>query len=134
MNETEIRKDSVKISWEAPESGAEVAQYAVFLNGKQVARVDAAITEYIFTGLNAGTEYTVAVQAIGTNGEVSGTVEMKVTTADDDKKPTEDDQSRLIRRNRPIIRNHLTTKLPEQQSQEPRQLRPEMFPMYSFRE
>lgn len=65
VNETEIRKDSVKISWEAPESGAEVAQYAVFLNGKQVARVDAAITEYTFTGLNAGTEYTVAVQAIG---------------------------------------------------------------------
>lgn len=42
--------------------------------------------------------------------------------------------SRLIRRNRPIIRNHLTTKLPEQQSQAARQLRPEMFPMYSFRE
>ena len=42
--------------------------------------------------------------------------------------------SRMIRRNRPIIRNHLTTKLPEQQSQAARQLRPEMFPMYSFRE
>ena len=60
---------TVKVTWEAPMTGAEdIASYKIFKNGATLATVDAATLEYFDTDVENHTEYTYAVSAVYKDG------------------------------------------------------------------
>jgi hypothetical protein len=66
--------ERITLFW-LPPRNENPAGYRVFLNGTQIAEVGAEAKSYDFTGLTAGREYRVAVQAVYADGPVSETVE-----------------------------------------------------------
>jgi NADPH-dependent 2,4-dienoyl-CoA reductase/sulfur reductase-like enzyme len=66
--------ERITLYW-LPPRGETPSAYRVFLDGTQVAEVDGAAKSYDFTGLTAGREYRLAVQAVYPDGRASEVVE-----------------------------------------------------------
>lgn len=66
--------ERITLFW-LPPRGESPSAYRVFLDGAPVAEVGGAVKSYDFTGLSAGREYRLAVQAVYPDGRVSEPVE-----------------------------------------------------------
>ena len=84
---SEITYTKATIAWEASTDNVEVAGYNVYVNGTQVNDTLVATTEYVLTGLTEGTEYTVEVEAVDTNNNVSAKAAATFTTKKDAVNP-----------------------------------------------
>jgi hypothetical protein len=60
---------SATVSWDMPDSGAEVTGFEVVRSGGVAQRVDATARSFTDTGLVNGTSYTYSVRALGTGGD-----------------------------------------------------------------
>ncbi|MGL5381330.1 S8 family serine peptidase [Clostridium sp.] len=78
---TEKHSNSVKLEWEAPKTGTEVAEYIIYKDGKEIDRVKANDRlEYEVTDLKANTIYGFKVVSEGTRGMKSKPVSVNVRT------------------------------------------------------
>jgi hypothetical protein len=66
--------ERITLYW-LPPRGETPSAYRVFLDGTQVAEVGGSAKSYDFTGLAAGREYRLAVQAVYSDGRASEVVE-----------------------------------------------------------
>jgi len=66
-----VSDGDVTLTWNAPldDGGSAITKYQVSLDGQPWIDVDAADTEYLFAGLDNGTEYEFAVRAVNAKGE-----------------------------------------------------------------
>ena len=78
---SDVTKTGATVTWTASTDNEEVAGYNVYVNGTQVNDTLVATTEYVLTGLTEGTEYTVEVEAVDTNNNVSAKAAVTFTTA-----------------------------------------------------
>ena len=78
---SDVKKTGATITWTASTDNEEVAGYNVYVNDTKVNDALVATTEYVLTGLTAGTEYTVKVEAVDTNNNVSAKAAVTFTTA-----------------------------------------------------
>ena len=78
---SDVTKTGATVTWTASTDNEGVAGYNVYVNGTQVNDTLVATTEYVLTGLTEGTEYTVEVEAVDTNNNVSAKAAATFTTA-----------------------------------------------------
>ncbi len=78
---SDVTKTGATVTWTASTDNEGVAGYNVYVNGAQVNDTLVATTEYVLTGLTEGTEYTVEVEAVDTNNNVSAKAAVTFTTA-----------------------------------------------------
>ena len=78
---SDVTKTGATVTWTASTDNEGVAGYNVYVNGTQVNDTLVATTEYVLTGLTEGTEYTVEVEAVDTNNNVSAKAAVTFTTA-----------------------------------------------------
>lgn len=78
---SDVTKTGATVTWTASTDNEGVAGYNVYVNGAQVSDTLVATTEYVLTGLTEGTEYTVEVEAVDTNNNVSAKAAVTFTTA-----------------------------------------------------
>ena len=78
---SDVTKTGATVTWTASTDNEGVAGYNVYVNGAQVHDTLVATTEYVLTGLTEGTEYTVEVEAVDTNNNVSAKAAVTFTTA-----------------------------------------------------
>ena len=78
---SDVTKTGATVTWTASTDNEGVAGYNVYVNGAQVNDTLVATTEYVLTGLTEGTEYTVEVDAVDTNNNVSAKAAVTFTTA-----------------------------------------------------
>ena len=78
---SDVTKTGATVTWTASTDNEGVAGYNVYVNGAQVNDTLVATTEYVLTGLTEGTEYTVEVEAVDTNNNVSAKSAVTFTTA-----------------------------------------------------
>ena len=78
---SDVTKTGATVTWAASTDNEGVAGYNVYVNGAQVNDTLVATTEYVLTGLTEGTEYTVEVEAVDTNNNVSAKAAVTFTTA-----------------------------------------------------
>ena len=78
---SDVTKTGATVTWTASTDNEGVAGYNVYVNGAQVDDTLVATTEYVLTGLTEGTEYTVEVEAVDTNNNVSAKAAVTFTTA-----------------------------------------------------
>ena len=78
---SDVTKTGATVTWTASTDNEGVAGYNVYVNGAQVNDTLVATTEYVLTGLTEGTEYTVQVEAVDTNNNVSAKAAVTFTTA-----------------------------------------------------
>ena len=78
---SDVTKTGATVTWIASTDNEGVAGYNVYVNGAQVNDTLVATTEYVLTGLTEGTEYTVEVEAVDTNNNVSAKAAVTFTTA-----------------------------------------------------
>jgi len=81
---SDVTKTGATVTWTASTDNEGVAGYNVYVNGTQVNDTLVATTEYVLTGLTEGTEYTVEVEAVDTNNNVSAKAAATFTTKKDD--------------------------------------------------
>jgi len=62
---TDVDDDALELSWSAPSTGGPVDHYEVRIDG---GAESTQTSPYVFTGLDAGTEYDLEVRAVGTGG------------------------------------------------------------------
>lgn len=84
---SDVKKTGATITWTASTDNEEVAGYNVYVNDTKVNDALVATTEYVLTGLTAGTEYTVKVEAVDTNNNVSEKAAVTFTTEKDAVNP-----------------------------------------------
>lgn len=84
---SDVTKTGATVTWTASTDNEEVAGYNVYVNGTQVNDTLVATTEYVLTGLTEGTEYTVEVEAVDTNNNVSAKAAVTFTTKKDAVNP-----------------------------------------------
>lgn len=84
---SDVKKTGATVTWTASTDNEEVAGYNVYVNGTQVNDTLVATTEYVLTGLTEGTEYTVEVEAVDTNNNVSAKAAATFTTKKDAVNP-----------------------------------------------
>lgn len=84
---SDVTKTGATVTWTASTDNEEVAGYNVYVNGTQVNDTLVATTEYVLTGLTEGTEYTVEVEAVDTNNNVSAKAAATFTTKKDAVNP-----------------------------------------------
>ena len=84
---SDVKKTGATVTWTASTDNEEVAGYNVYVNGTQVNDTLVATTEYVLTGLTEGTEYTVEVEAVDTNNNVSAKAAVTFTTKKDAVNP-----------------------------------------------
>ena len=82
-----VTKTGATVTWTASTDNEGVAGYNVYVNGTQVNDTLVATTEYVLTGLTEGTEYTVEVEAVDTNNNVSAKAAATFTTKKDAVNP-----------------------------------------------
>lgn len=94
---SDVTKTGATVTWTASTDNEGVAGYNVYVNGTQVNDTLVATTEYVLTGLTAGTEYTVKVEAVDTNNNVSEKAAVTFTTEKDavNPEPTVVDKTEL---------------------------------------
>lgn len=80
-----VTENSAAISWDAVEN---VSGYRIYVNGILYKEVGADVTSYVLEGLEAGTEYRIAVAAFNEAGETQST---EITVATEGEKPVEKD-------------------------------------------
>lgn len=80
---SDVTKTGATVTWTASTDNEGVAGYNVYVNGTQVNDTLVATTEYVLTGLTEGTEYTVEVEAVDTNNNVSAKAAVTFTTKKD---------------------------------------------------
>ncbi|MFR5537776.1 MAG: fibronectin type III domain-containing protein [[Ruminococcus] lactaris] len=83
---SDVTKTGATVTWTASTDNEGVAGYNVYVNGAQVNDTLVATTEYVLTGLTEGTEYTVEVEAVDTNNNVSAKAAATFTTKVDNTK------------------------------------------------
>ena len=83
---SDVTKTGATVTWTASTDNEGVAGYNVYVNGTQVNDTLVATTEYVLTGLTKGTEYTVEVEAVDTNNNVSAKAAATFTTKVDNTK------------------------------------------------
>ncbi|MFR7514493.1 MAG: fibronectin type III domain-containing protein [[Ruminococcus] lactaris] len=83
---SDVTKTGATVTWTASTDNEGVAGYNVYVNGTQVNDTLVATTEYVLTGLTEGTEYTVEVEAVDTNNNVSAKAAATFTTKVDNTK------------------------------------------------
>lgn len=84
---SDVTKTGATVTWTASTDNEGVAGYNVYVNGTQVNDTLVATTEYVLTGLTKGTEYTVEVEAVDTNNNVSAKAAATFTTKKDAVNP-----------------------------------------------
>ena len=84
---SDVKKTGATVTWTASTDNEEVAGYNVYVNDTKVNDALVATTEYVLTGLTAGTEYTVKVEAVDTNNNVSEKAAVTFTTEKDAVNP-----------------------------------------------
>ena len=84
---SDVTKTGATVTWTASTDNEGVAGYNVYVNGTQVNDTLVATTEYVLTGLTEGTEYTVEVEAVDTNNNVSEKAAVTFTTKKDAVNP-----------------------------------------------
>ena len=84
---SDVKKTGATVTWTASTDNEGVAGYNVYVNGAQVNDTLVATTEYVLTGLTEGTEYTVEVEAVDTNNNVSAKAAVTFTTKKDAVNP-----------------------------------------------
>lgn len=84
---SDVTKTGATVTWTASTDNEGVAGYNVYVNGTQVNDTLVATTEYVLTGLTEGTEYTVEVEAVDTNNNVSAKAAATFTTEKDAVNP-----------------------------------------------
>lgn len=84
---SDVTKTGATVTWTASTDNEGVAGYNVYVNGTQVNDTLVATTEYVLTGLTEGTEYTVEVEAVDTNNNVSAKAAVTFTTKKDAVNP-----------------------------------------------
>lgn len=84
---SDVKKTGATVTWTASTDNEGVAGYNVYVNGTQVNDTLVATTEYVLTGLTEGTEYTVEVEAVDTNNNVSAKAAATFTTKKDAVNP-----------------------------------------------
>ena len=84
---SDVTKTGATVTWTASTDNEGVAGYNVYVNGAQVNDTLVATTEYVLTGLTEGTEYTVEVEAVDTNNNVSAKAAATFTTKKDAVNP-----------------------------------------------
>ena len=84
---SDVTKTGATVTWTASTDNEGVAGYNVYVNGAQVNDTLVATTEYVLTGLTEGTEYTVEVEAVDTNNNVSAKAAVTFTTKKDAVNP-----------------------------------------------
>ena len=84
---SDVTKTGATVTWTASTDNEGVAGYNVYVNGTQVNDTLVATTEYVLTGLTEGTEYTVEVEAVDTNNNVSAKAAATFTTKKDAVNP-----------------------------------------------
>ncbi|MPQ43936.1 alpha-L-fucosidase [Clostridium tarantellae] len=78
----ERSSNSIKLQWDAPSSGDKVAEYIIYKDGKEVAKVNANdILEYEANNLKVNTLYGFKVLAKGLDGQKGRPVSINVRTA-----------------------------------------------------
>ncbi|MEG1287219.1 MAG: discoidin domain-containing protein, partial [Clostridium sp.] len=78
---TEKFANSVKLSWEAPKEGTEVAEYIIYKDGKEIDTVSSIEKlEYEAENLRTNTNYGFKVVSKGTGGSVGKPVSVNVRT------------------------------------------------------
>jgi chitodextrinase len=94
---SDVTKTGATVTWTASTDNEGVAGYNVYVNGTQVNDTLVATTEYVLTGLTEGTEYTVEVEAVDTNNNVSAKAAATFTTKKDavNPEPTVVDKTEL---------------------------------------
>ena len=84
---SDVTKTGATVTWTASTDNEGVAGYNVYVNGAQVNDTLVATTEYVLTGLTEGTEYTIEVEAVDTNNNVSAKAAATFTTKKDAVNP-----------------------------------------------
>ena len=84
---SDVTKTGATVTWTASTDNEGVAGYNVYVNGTQVNDTLVSTTEYVLTGLTEGTEYTVEVEAVDTNNNVSAKAAATFTTKKDAVNP-----------------------------------------------
>ena len=84
---SDVTKTGATVTWTASTDNEGVAGYNVYVNGTQVNDTLVATTEYVLTGLTEGTEYTVEVEAVDTNNNLSAKAAATFTTKKDAVNP-----------------------------------------------
>ena len=83
----DVTETTAKVAWAEASDNVGVVGYNVYVNGTQVNDTLVATTEYVLTGLTEGTEYTVEVEAVDTNNNVSAKAAATFTTKKDAVNP-----------------------------------------------
>ena len=82
VNASDVTETSVKITWTASTDNVEVAGYNIYVDGAKVNESLVTSTEYMLTGLKAGTEYKVVVEAVDTSNNTQKSEAVTVETVD----------------------------------------------------
>ena len=85
---SEVTKDSIKITWDAPASTEGIAGYKIYVNGAVYATdISKDAVGYTLSGLKAGETYEIQVVAVGTdeNATEYAAAVLSVTTKSEDK-------------------------------------------------
>lgn len=88
VKESEVTKDSIKITWDAPASTEGIAGYKIYVNGAVYATdISRDAVGYTLSGLKAGETYEIQVVAVGTdeNATEYAAAAFSVTTKSEDK-------------------------------------------------
>lgn len=83
----DVTETTAKVAWAEASDNVGVVGYNVYVNDTKVNDALVATTEYVLTGLTAGTEYTVKVEAVDTNNNVSEKAAVTFTTEKDAVNP-----------------------------------------------
>lgn len=80
LKSSEVTKDTVKLTWDAPKSTVGLTEYVVYKDGKEFIKVPVETTEIVIDGLKASTIYGFKVTAKYSNGEESKPKSINVRT------------------------------------------------------
>ena len=83
----DVTETTAHVAWEAALDNVATTGYNVYVNGEKVNTELVTATEYVLTGLTEGTEYTVEVEAVDTNNNVSAKAAATFTTKKDAVNP-----------------------------------------------
>lgn len=83
----DVTETTAHVAWEAALDNVATTGYNVYVNGEKVNTELVTATEYDLTGLTEGTEYTVEVEAVDTNNNVSAKAAATFTTKKDAVNP-----------------------------------------------
>jgi chitodextrinase len=80
VTSSNVTKTGLRVTWTAATDNVAVRNYNLYRNGAYVATVSGTTTGYNFSGLTAGTTYSIVVRAIDAEGNFTNSTAQSVTT------------------------------------------------------